>query len=299
VALTRRSFLQSTTSAVASLAIPARVSQQNAAPPDSAGGPGSPGNNVRVQLIRNATCLIRYGGKTLLLDPFLSDAGVLPAFNNSPNPRPNPLVPLPVPAAQIVTGIDAVFVTHTHVDHWDPAARDLLPKGPGIPLFVQPANAAQMTQAGFSVVRTVDTTLQWDGMSITRTGGQHGSGDTGRRMGAVSGYVLERAGLPTVYLAGDTIWCPEVADALRTHRPDIIMVNAGAAQFLEGGPITMDVDDVVKVCAASPQATVIAVHMEAVNHCVLTRDGLRAGLTRAAVTTKVLIPRDGEDIRLA
>ncbi len=287
MAVTRRSFLQATATATAGIAIPGVWRQQDA----------SPANGVRIRLIRNATCLIRYGGRTILLDPFLSEAGALPAFNNTPNPRPNPLVGLPVPAAQIVAGIDAALLTHSHVDHWDPVARDLLPKG--TTFFVQPADNARLTQAGFTGVRPVDTAVPWEGISITRTGGQHGRGDVGQRMGTVSGYVLKRQGSPTVYIAGDTVWCPEVAEAIRDHRPDIIVVNAGEAQFLEGGPIIMGVDDVVRVCGAAPQARVIAVHMEAVNHCVLTRDALRAGLARSAVTSTVLIPRDGEDIPLA
>lgn len=44
----------------------------------------TPAPVLRIQLIRNAICVIRYGGRTLLLDPFLSDAGALPAFNNTP-----------------------------------------------------------------------------------------------------------------------------------------------------------------------------------------------------------------------
>jgi L-ascorbate metabolism protein UlaG (beta-lactamase superfamily) len=118
-------------------------------------------------------------------------------------------------------------------------------------------------------------------------------------MGPVSGYVLTRAGSPTVYIAGDTVWCPDVADAIRTHQPDVIVLNAGAAQFLEGGPITMDVDDVIAVCQAAPRATIVAVHMEAINHCVLTRDGLREGLRRSPVKSTVLIPLDGEELRIA
>ena len=284
---TRRSLLQSTAAAAMGLAVPAGFGRQDAAPQ----------GDVRVQLIRNATCRIRYGGKTLLIDPFLSDPGVLPAFNNTPNPRPNPLVPLPIPAAQVVTGVDATFVTHTHVDHWDPAARDLLARG--APLFVQPPDAARLAQAGFTQVRTVDQAVSWEGTTITRTGGQHGIGDVGRRMGAVSGFVFERQGSPTVYIAGDTIWCPEVADAIRRHRPAIVIVNAGAAQFLEGGPITMSVDDVVKVCEAAGQAAIVAVHMEAVNHCLLTREGLKAGLNSAGVKATVLIPLDGEERQIS
>jgi hypothetical protein len=47
-----------------------------------------------------------------------------------------------------------------------------------------------------------------------RTGGRHGTGEIGEKMGPVSGYVLRGPGEPVVYIAGDTVWCPEVAAAL-------------------------------------------------------------------------------------
>ncbi len=53
-------------------------------------------------------------------------------------------------------------------------------------------------------------------------------------MGAVSGFVLAAAGEPTLYIAGDTIWCEEVRTALEQHQPDVVVVNAGAAQLAEG-----------------------------------------------------------------
>ena len=289
--MTRRDFLTATT-ASALVAAPLTAGVRGAAQARGANATGS----ARLQLVRNATAIIRYGGRTLLLDPFLSPAGALPAFNNTPNPRPNPLVELPMPAAQIVAGIDATLLTHPHVDHWDPVARELLPKDGAI--FVQPADQERVTKAGFTAVRAVESTLTWEGITISRTGGQHGRGDIGQRMGTVSGYVLARAGLPTVYIAGDTIWCPEVAEAIRVHSPHVIVVNAGAAQFLDGGLIIMGLDDVVEVCRAAPRATVIAVHLEAVNHCLLTRAELREGLRRADVRSTVRIPRDGEDLQI-
>jgi L-ascorbate metabolism protein UlaG (beta-lactamase superfamily) len=281
----RRSFLKTAAGIAFGLAAPAVAAQR---------APSAPA--VRLRLIRNATCVIGYGGKSILLDPFFSDAGALPAFNNTPNPRPNPLVPLPVPAPQIVTGIDATLLTHLHVDHWDPVARDTLPKNGT--LWAQPADIARLAEAGFAA-RAIETSASWDGITIARTGARHGTGDVGQRMGTVSGYVLKHQGSPTVYIAGDTVWCPEVADAIRQHAPQIIVVNAGEAQFLQGGPIIMGADDVVKVCQAAPQATVVAVHMEAVNHCMLSRDGLRAGLNRSGITQTVMIPRDGEELRLS
>jgi L-ascorbate metabolism protein UlaG (beta-lactamase superfamily) len=287
MAQTRRSFLQSGAHASLGLLLPGVLADQARTEAVDA---------VRIRLIRHATCVIRYGGQTILLDPMLSDPGVMPAIARTPNPRPNPLLPLPMPAAELIAGVDATMVTHTHFDHWDVPARDVLSKRATV--FIQPADTKRLADAQFTDVRAVDSTTSWNGITIARTGGQHGRGENAQRMGPVSGFVLSRIGSPTVYIAGDTVWCPEVADAIRTHKPNVVVVNAGAAQFLEGGPITMDVEDVVNVCQAAPQATVVAVHMEAINHCVLTRDALRTAVS-AAVKSTVLIPHDGEDLRIA
>ena len=61
----------------------------------------------------------------------------------------------------------------------------------------------------------------------------------------------------------------------------------------------MGVADVVQVARAAPEALIVAVHMEAVNHCVLSRAALRAGLDRAGVTSRVRIPSDGEEVSIS
>lgn len=263
----------------------------------------------RLRLIRHATLVVNYAGKTVLVDPLLADAGTLPPVNRTANQRPNPLVPLPplesdrsrglspMPAAAVIAGIDAVLVTHTHSDHWDAVAAKLLP--PATLVFVQPPDVKRLGEQGFTNLRPIDTETAWDGIRITRCGGEHGRGEVGQRMAPVSGFVLAAAGSPTIYIAGDTVWCPEVARVIEAHRPDVIVVNAGAAQFLEGGPITMDAEDVLKVCEAASAATVIAVHMEAINHCLLTRAGLQQALDQSRPRTRVLIPKDGETVELA
>jgi len=77
---------------------------------------------------------------------------------------------------------------------------------------------------------------------------------------------------------------------------DVIVVNAGAAQFKSGGPITMTAEDVVRVCRAAPHATVVAVHMEALNHCPLNRADLGAVLDEAGLLPQVWIPANGESL---
>jgi L-ascorbate metabolism protein UlaG (beta-lactamase superfamily) len=116
-------------------------------------------------------------------------------------------------------------------------------------------------------------------------------------MAPVSGFVLNQDDTK-LYIAGDTIWCPEVERALTTHQPLFVVVNAGAAQFLEGDPITMTDQDVVQVCRAVPGARVIALHMEAINHCYLSRHDLRQTLHREGLVDQCSVPADGETLPL-
>jgi L-ascorbate metabolism protein UlaG (beta-lactamase superfamily) len=144
----------------------------------------------------------------------------------------------------------------------------------------------------------VEDGLEWMGLSFSRTGGRHGRGEIGRSMAPVSGFVVRADDSPTLYVAGDTIFCPEVEEALYAHRPDVVVVNAGAAQLLEGDPITMTAADVVKVCRALPDAHVVSVHMEAINHCLLTRSELEEQLHQEGLAKRVKIPADGEALEV-
>lgn len=247
---------------------------------------------MQLQLIRHATLLIEYAGMRLLLDPMLNDAGAAPPIQNSPQPRPNPLVPLPCPAEQVLDGVQAVLVTHTHRDHWDDAAIQLVPKD--LPLFCQREDQAKMEATHFLNTAPVGGARNWSKICITRTGGQHGTGEIGKAMAPVSGYILSNENEPTLYITGDTIWCEEVSEAISKYHPDIIVVNAGGARFLQGDPITMTAEDVIQVCRAAPNARVIAVHMEAINHCLLTRSDLRHSAIEAGVAVE--IPQDGDSI---
>ena len=216
---------------------------------------------MRLRLIRNATLAVRVAGRHLLVDPMLDPAGARPPVEDTPNPRRNPLVELPEPPAVVVQGVDAVLVTHLHRDHFDDAAAALLP------VLCQPPDAGALGERGFADVRPVADELEWDGVRIVRTDGRHGTGDLGAALGPVSGFVVIAPGEPVLYIAGDTIWCDEVRAVLDEHRPDVVVVNASGARFLEGDPIVMTTDDVVAVARHAPAATVVAVHLEAINHC--------------------------------
>jgi L-ascorbate metabolism protein UlaG (beta-lactamase superfamily) len=224
----------------------------------------------------------------------LSAKGAMAPIQNSPNPQPNPLVELPASVPEVLRDVAAVVVTHTHRDHWDDAAANTLRKH--LPILCQPEDTAKFREQGFTDVRPVETSSWFQKIEIIRTGGEHGTGEIGKQMAPVSGYVLRAIDKSeaTLYIAGDTIWCTAVSNAITKHKPDVIVVNAGGARFLEGDPITMTGDDVVDVCQAAPEAKVIACHMEAINHCLLTRAELREHLKEIHVNNQVQIPADGE-----
>jgi L-ascorbate metabolism protein UlaG (beta-lactamase superfamily) len=251
---------------------------------------------VHLTLIRNATLAIRVAGLRLLVDPQLDPAGARPAVPNTPNPRPNPLVELPGPPEALVAGLDAVLVTHLHQDHFDDTARRLLRRD--TPILCQPEDAERLRGDGFTDVRPVDDEIAFGAVTIARTGGCHGTGEIGKAMAPVSGYVLSAPGEPSVYIAGDTIFCDEVRDALARHQPDVVVVNASAARFLEGDPIVMGADDVVALARHAPQAHVVAVHLEAIAHATETRAHLRARLQAEGLVDRVAVPEDGSEVPL-
>ncbi len=252
---------------------------------------------MKVQLIRHATLIVQVGASSYLVDPMLGPAEAWDPVSNSANPRRNPMVELPMQPDELEDALDAlaaVFVTHLHVDHWDDPAEEQLSKD--LPIFCQPNDTDSIEDEGFSRVMPAGAGIEWEGLNISLTGGRHGTGEVAARIGPVSGFVIKTKSEPSLYVAGDTVWCPEVETALQLHQPDVIVVNAGAAQFLDSDPITMDAEDVIQVANGAPQAHIVAVHMETINHCVLTRAELASAMDEAGLSDRVLIPADAETL---
>jgi L-ascorbate metabolism protein UlaG (beta-lactamase superfamily) len=227
---------------------------------------------VRAQLVRHATLLLDTSAGRVLVDPMLRAKETTPPIESTPNQRRNPLVDLPMPAEEVLAGVDLVLVTHLHGDHFD----DLVPLD--LPILTQPESADELRSRGHTDVRT-----EHPAFAMTR--GRHGTGEIGAAMGPVSGWVVDG-----LYLAGDTIWCDEVRAALEEHRPRAVVANAGGARFLDGDPIVMDEWD-VRTLRDATDATVAVVHLEAINHCIEPRDAYRA-------IDGVLVPSDGEVLDL-
>ena len=56
----------------------------------------------------------------------------------------------------------------------------------------------------------------------------------------------------------------------------------------------MGKDDIYEVYKAAPEAKIISVHMEAVNHWTLSREQLKHYIEEKGLSSNVLVPDDGE-----
>lgn len=264
--------------------------------------PSSQGQALKFQQIRNATIKLDYAGTTFLIDPMLAVKGAYKGFEGTPrNHLRNPLVDLPMPVSEVIKA-NAVILTHLHDDHWDQAARNLIPRN--MPIFTQDQqDASKVREDGFTDVRVLtEEGTDFNGTRLYKTGGQHGSDlmytTPGLRelLGEAMGVVFQRPGFKTAYVVGDTIWRKEVESALTRFKPDVIFLNTGYAQVLGfEGSIIMGKEDMLRAYQMMPQAKIVGIHMETVNHAVLTRAELRAFIKEKKMATqRALVPEDGE-----
>lgn len=217
-------------------------------------------------------------------------------------PRRNPLASLPE-AGPLLERVTHCLITHSralglrilqHSDHLDPAAEAFL-RQTQLPVICPQADAAYLRQLGLNVTLPLHAwqpTPFLDG-EITAVPAQHGHGWMRHLMANGIGVFLQLPGEPSIYLSGDTVLTADVQRALTTFAPEIAVVAAGGASMDVGQPILMTLDEVVEFVRLAP-GRVIANHLEALNHCPVTRAQLRQALAQENLLTKVHIPNDGE-----
>jgi len=184
-----------------------------------------------------------------------------------------------------------------------------------MPIFVQnKADEDLLKSQEFKKVRILENGTNFKGVSLYRTFGQHGSDviwkyDYLRKaLGSSIGFVLKAPGQEPIYIAGDTVWHPEVEAEIQKHKPGTIVLNTGGASletdvnrisypWVKADPeIIMNKEDVEKAYKVAPQAKIITVHMDAINHMTVTRKDMKKFVEEKGLGSRVHIPQDGEVI---
>ena len=254
-----------------------------------------------VTQIRNATVKINYGGKVFLVDPMFAPKDAYKGFEGTLNSHLNwPRVELPFSTNAILKDVDAVIITHTHLDHLDETAIKAIPKD--ILMFSQDEkDKAYLEKSGFKNVKIMTKNSSFGNVKLSITGGLHGSQELVFKykelLGKVSGVVFSAKNEKTIYLAGDTVFNKDVEDVIKNYNPEIIILNSGDAQLGDGSSILMTKEEVLATHKVAPKAKIIAVHMEAVNHSALSRYELKEYSKQKGMEDFVFIPKDGESLK--
>jgi L-ascorbate metabolism protein UlaG (beta-lactamase superfamily) len=111
------------------------------------------------------------------------------------------------------------------------------------------------------------------------------------------GYFITMPEQPSLYLMGDTVMTDVIKAFIKNNQPDYIVAPTGKAQFDLGAPLLLDETEIIELASIST-GTIIANHMEALDHCRLNRQNLRQLLTKHGLLARFIIPDDGETIQL-
>ena len=263
---------------------------------------------MKIHHLRNATFVIESKEKFILVDPMLSSKGQLPPFAYLRHKlQKNPLVDLPQNSKEILSKVTHCLITHSqkwgiellsHTDHLDKAGVNFL-RNANIPIATLKVDTPYLEKRNLNVVAPLKffEEEKFAEGKITAVPAKHGHSWMHNFMANGAGLFLELPNEPSIYISGDTVLTPDVKKALSTFKPDITVVACGNASLDVGGDILMSVDEVIEFIKLSPKK-VIANHLEALNHCPITREELKSILEENDLDSKVYIPDDGESFEI-
>ena len=271
--------------------------------------------DTRIHFYRNATMKIEYAGNIFLTDPMFAKKGAFPGYLHT-DKLVNPTSKLTATKEEIIKNVEFILLSHTHVstnydinnkshfsDHMDSDAIKTLDKN--MPIYLQAYDLAGMQKQGFQNLNVIDYQKQVNNISITRFDGLHVDEESWIQMiGESSGYVLKADNAPTILWAGDTLLTDNIKNMIVNHKPDIIILHPGKAQMPKDdkgnmATLLMGVDETIEVAKLAPQAKIIAIHLEALDHCSVKKEDLRKEANKHKISaSRLIIPENGEIINL-
>jgi L-ascorbate metabolism protein UlaG (beta-lactamase superfamily) len=226
---------------------------------------------IRLTLIGGPTLLIEMGSLRLLTDPTFDEPQVYTADGlvteklSSPSMTAGSLLP-----------IDAVLLSHDqHRDNLDAAGRAFLPKTKMVISTLAAEGRLGGNTQGLAPWSSLAVALP-DGRSLNVTGtpARHGPSGLELKQGNVTGFVLSIEGCRSVYVSGDTVWYPELAEVPRRFDIGVAVLFAGSAQPLGPFNVTMNTNDALEVAMAFRDAQIVAVHTVGWRHYTQSQQDL-------------------------
>jgi L-ascorbate metabolism protein UlaG (beta-lactamase superfamily) len=245
---------------------------------------------MKIQFLRHATFVLFVQNKKILVDPMFSDAGTLSPVPLTANSIRNPRISLPVAKEHLIVDIDAVLLTHYHFDHFDREASKLIPKN--MLIFCQPGDDKKLKRDGFQNVLVIGESIEWESLSIQRFPGNHAQENIFKMLLGKSSSYFIKSQKESLFITGDALFDKFLVNSLEKIQPNLIVANTGAAEFFFGKSITLNFESLKQIGNKLPESKIIAVHMDAINHCRLTKVELKRLLVENSIMS-VIVPDEG------
>jgi L-ascorbate metabolism protein UlaG (beta-lactamase superfamily) len=209
--------------------------------------------------------LVRCRAGLLAIDPYLSDS-LAAKYRGARFPHVR-MMPPPV-APEELTGLNAVFCTHSHTDHMDPGTLGPLAQiNPGCRFVVPRSGRATAEERGVPPERLITAdagesgtagSIRWHALASA-----HGQLETDAAgLQKFLGYVIELDGL-RIYHSGDCVPYPGLAAELGRHGVDvaILPVNGRDTQRSAAGiPGNFTFAEAVDLCRHAGIEAMLACH---------------------------------------
>ncbi|OUR95804.1 hypothetical protein A9Q84_14985 [Halobacteriovorax marinus] len=254
---------------------------------------------MKITQVRNATIIIEYKENHILVDPMFANKGELPRWRYIGSNQRNPLVDLPQNFASLSDSVTHALITHCqkgHADHLDTRGKKFL-RDKEIPIFSTFHDEKYLKKKGLKVTPLKKEGDQFFDGEIQQVQARHVKGFLTPFMEHGVGYYITLPKQPSVYLMGDTILTDTIRDFIKEKQPDYIVAPTGVAKFDIGSPLLLPPEDILELFKIS-KGKIIANHMDALDHCRMSREDLTKLLSENDLMNRVVIPNDGESVHL-
>ena len=207
-------------------------------------------------------------GTHFLIDPYL---------DNSTHSTFERLIPCPARISDF-RGVDYIFVTHEHFDHFDKPAVEAISRSNNA-LVVAPAPVTSQLDLQKNLIKTVRAgdLFSIGNLEVTVTPAVHTSAHP-------VGYVIEADGI-SIYHAGDTKYFQQMKN-----------IHADIAFLPIGGRYTMDIIDAVRAAKDIKPKYVVPMHYNTFREIRVNIDNFEDQMRVSAPNIHYLIPHIGERI---
>jgi L-ascorbate metabolism protein UlaG (beta-lactamase superfamily) len=241
---------------------------------------------------------LEFGGVRILTDPTFDPAA------SEYQSGPATLRKLAGPALSLeATGpFDYVLLSHDHhFDNLDHAGRRALASAKAVVTTDEGAQRLGGNSLGLKHWQSTGLPVP-DGrvLRVVATPARHGP--EGLNRGAVNGFALFFEDTPehALYISGDTVWYPTLAEVARRFPIQVAMLHLGAAHVPEVGPfhLTMSALEALEAARAFAHAVIVPLHFEDWAHFSEGRQDIAHAFATAKLENRLRWPERGRAIAI-